>query len=107
MFDKIMKDRIYQTLNEYSILTQAAQLNIAKGRTKYDDLVCHQASLDAQAAREILKAVNKLQIKTLEHWCFILRNNNFESSIKEMEQTLNQLKEYSETWNEERSENEN
>lgn len=63
--------------------------------------------VDAQVAREILKAVNKLQIKTLEHWCFILRNNNFESSIKEMEQTLNQLKEYSETWNEERSENEN
>lgn len=100
MFDKIMKDRIYQTLNEYRILTQAAQLNIAKGRTKYDDLVCHQASLDAQAAREILKVVNKLQIKTLEHWCFILKNNDFESSIKEMEQALNELKEYSETWNE-------
>ena len=105
MFDKIMKDRIYQTLNEYRILTQAAQLNVAKGYAKYDGLVFHQSMLDAQAAREILEVVNKLQIKTLEHWCFILKNNDFESSIKEMEQALNELKECSETWNEERSEN--
>lgn len=32
MFDKIMKDRIYQTLNEYRILTQVKEL---KNDTKY------------------------------------------------------------------------
>lgn len=40
---KPTKSSIYQALFEYKVLTQAAQLNIAKGYAKYDDLLCYQA----------------------------------------------------------------
>ena len=58
---KDTKSSIYQVLSEYRILTQAAQLNIAKGYTKYDDLVSYQASLDNRASEGIIKAMEKLQ----------------------------------------------
>ena len=51
--DKKTKDKIYQTLYEYKVLTQAAQLNIARGHTSYDGLECYQSVLDAKAANDI------------------------------------------------------
>lgn len=58
---KPINSSIYQVLSEYRILTQAAQLNIAKGYTKYDDLLCYQASLDNRASEGIIKAMEKLK----------------------------------------------
>ena len=88
---KAAKPHIYQALSEYRILTQAAQLNIAKGHTKYDDLVCHQASLDAEVSESIIKAMEKLQRETIEYWYYALIDNA-ENGMVEMRETLEELK---------------
>lgn len=88
---KAAKPHIYQALSEYRILTQAAQLNIAKGHAKYDDLVCHQASLDAEVSESIIKAMEKLQRETIEYWYYALVNNTKDGMV-EMKEILEELK---------------
>ena len=88
---KAAKPHIYQALSEYRILTQAAQLNIAKGHAKYDDLVCHQASLDAEVSESIIKAMEKLQRETIEYWNYALIDNA-KYGMVEMKETLETLK---------------
>ena len=86
------KNSIYQALFEYRVLTQAAQLNIAKGHTKYDDLVCDQASFDAEVSESIIKAMEKLQKDTIVYWYSALLDN-VENGMIEMKETLESLKE--------------
>lgn len=62
-----LQDTIYQTLSEYRILTQAIQLNIAKGYKKYGDYTCHQSILDAEAANQVFTAVNKAYAEQLRY----------------------------------------
>jgi len=88
---KAAKPRIYKALSEYRILTQAAQLNIAKGYAKYDDLVCHQASLDAEVSESVIKAMEKLQRETIEYWYYALVDNAKDGMVK-MKETLEELK---------------
>lgn len=85
------KNSIYQALFEYRVLTQAAQLNIAKGRTKYDNLVCDQASFDAEVSESIIKAMEKLQKDTIVYWYYALLDN-VENGMVEMKETLESLK---------------
>jgi hypothetical protein len=88
---KPTKSSIYQALFEYRILTQAAQLNIAKGYTKYDDLLCYQASLDNRASEGIIKAMEKLQRETIEYWYYCLIDNE-ENGMIAMKETIEELK---------------
>lgn len=92
------KSSIYQALSEYRILTQAAQLNIAKGYTKYDDLVSYQASLDNRASKSIIKAMEKLQRETIEHWYYCLIDNEEEGMVA-MKETIEELKNREESEN--------
>lgn len=92
------KNSMYQALFEYRVLTQAAQLNIAKGRTKYDDLVCHQASLDAEVSESIIKAMEKLQKDTIVYWYYNLLDST-ENGMVEMKETLESLKDREENEN--------
>ncbi len=85
------KNSIYQALSEYRVLTQAAQLNIAKGRTKYDNLVCDQASFDAEVSQSIIKVMEKLQKDTIVYWYSALLDN-VENGMVEMKETLESLK---------------
>ena len=86
------KNSIYQALFEYRVLTQAAQLNIAKGHAKYDDFVCHQASLDAEVSESIIKAMKKLQKDTIVYWYSALLDDP-ENGMIEMKEILESLKE--------------
>lgn len=88
---KPTKSSIYQALTEYKILTQAAQLNIAKGYAKYDDLVSYQASLDAEVSKSIIKAMEKLQRETIEYWYYCLIDNE-EDGMVAMKETIEELK---------------
>ena len=88
---KPTKSSIYQALFEYKVLTQAAQLNIAKGYTKYDDLLCYQASLDNRASEGIIKAMEKLQRETIEYWYYCLIDNE-ENGMIAMKETIEELK---------------
>lgn len=88
---KPTKSNIYQALFEYRVLTQAAQLNIAKGYAKYDDLMCYQASLDAEVSKSIIKAMEKLQRETIEYWYYSLIDNE-ENGMIAMKETIEELK---------------
>jgi hypothetical protein len=88
---KPINSNIYQVLSEYRILTQAAQLNIAKGYTKYDDLLCYQALLDNRASEGIIKAMEKLQRETIEYWYYSLIDNE-ENGMVAMKETIEKLK---------------
>lgn len=88
---KDTKSSIYQALFEYRILTQAAQLNIAKGYAKYDDLVSYQASLDAEVSKSIIKAMEKLQRETIEYWYYSLIDNE-KNGMVAMKETIEELK---------------
>lgn len=88
---KPTKSSIYQALFEYKVLTQAAQLNIAKGYTKYDDLVSYQASLDNRVSESIIKAMEKLQRETIEYWYYCLIDNE-ENGMVAMKETIEELK---------------
>lgn len=88
---KPTKSSIYQALTEYKILTQAAQLNIAKGYTKYDDLLCYQASLDNRASESIIKTMEKFQRETIEYWYYALIDNK-EDGMVAMKETIEELK---------------
>lgn len=88
---KATKSAIYQALFEYKILTQAAQLNIAKGYAKYDDLVSYQASLDNRASESIIKAMEKLQRETIEYWYYCLIDNE-KNGLVAMNKTIQELK---------------
>lgn len=95
---KPAKSSIYQALTEYRILTQAAQLNIAKGYTKYDDLLCYQASLDAKVAESIIKAMEKLQRETIEYWYYCLIDNE-KNGMLAMKEAIEELKDKEENEN--------
>lgn len=95
---KPTKSSIYQALFEYKVLTQAAQLNIAKGYTKYDDLLCYQASLDNRASEGIIKAMEKLQRETIEYWYYTLIDNE-ENGMVAMKETIEALKDKEENEN--------
>lgn len=82
--DKKTKDKIYQTLYQYRVLTQAAQLNIARGHTSYDGLECYQSTLDAKAANDIFEAIKELKLKTIEDWYYDL--------IDDTEETMDLMK---------------
>lgn len=88
---KPTKSSIYQALFEYKVLTQAAQLNIAKGYAKYDDLVSYQASLDNRVSESIIKAMEKLQRETIEYWYYALIDNE-ENGMVAMKETIEELK---------------
>ena len=88
---KDTKSSIYQALTEYRILTQAAQLNIAKGYAKYDDFVSYQASLDAEVSKSIIKAMEKLQRETIEYWYYSLIDNE-KNGMVAMKETIEELK---------------
>lgn len=88
---KATRSSIYQALFEYKVLTQAAQLNIAKGYTKYDDLLCYQASLDNRASEGIIKAMEKLQRETIEYWYYSLIDNE-KNGLVAMNKTIQELK---------------
>ena len=88
---KPTKSSIYQALFEYRVLTQAAQLNIAKGYAKYDDLVSYQASLDNRVAESIIKAMEKLQRETIEDWYYCLIDNE-KNGMVAMKETIEELK---------------
>lgn len=88
---KPTKSSIYQALFEYKVLTQAAQLNIAKGYAKYDDLVSYQASLDNRVAESIIKAMEKFQRETIEYWYYCLIDNE-ENGMVAMKETIEELK---------------
>lgn len=88
---KPINSSIYQALFEYKVLTQAAQLNIAKGYTKYDDLVSYQASLDNRVSESIIKAMEKLQRETIEYWYYCLIDNE-ENGMVAMKETIEELK---------------
>lgn len=88
---KPTKSSIYQALFEYKVLTQAAQLNIAKGYAKYDDLLCYQASLDNRASEGIIKAMEKLQRETIEYWYYCLIDNEKDGMVA-MKETIEELK---------------
>lgn len=88
---KSTKSSIYQALFEYKVLTQAAQLNIAKGYAKYDDLVSYQASLDNRVSESIIKAIEKLQRETIEYWYYCLIDNE-ENGMIAMKETIEELK---------------
>lgn len=95
---KDTKSSIYQALFEYKVLTQAAQLNIAKGYTKYDDLLCYQASLDNRASEGIIKAMEKLQRETIEYWYYCLIDNE-KNGMVAMKETIEELKDKEENEN--------
>lgn len=95
---KPINSNIYQVLFEYRILTQAAQLNIAKGYAKYDDLLCYQASLDNRASEGIIKAMEKLQRETIEYWYYCLIDNE-ENGMVAMKETIEELKDKEENEN--------
>lgn len=95
---KPTKSSIYQALSEYRILTQAAQLNIAKGYAKYDDLVSYQASLDAEVSKSIIKAMEKLQRETIEYWYYSLIDNE-KNGMVAMKETIEELKDREENEN--------
>lgn len=95
---KPTKSGIYQALTEYRILTQAAQLNIAKGYAKYDDLVSYQASLDNRASEGIIKAMEKLQRETIEYWYYCLIDNE-KNGMVAMKETIEELKDKEENEN--------
>ena len=88
---KATRSSIYQALFEYKVLTQAAQLNIAKGYAKYDDLVSYQASLDNRASESIIKAMEKLQRETIEYWYYSLIDNE-KNGLVAMKETIQELK---------------
>lgn len=83
--DKKTKDKIYQILFEYRVLTQAAQLNTARGYTKYDGLECYQSVLDAKVANDIFEVIKELKLKTIEDWYYDL--------IDDTEETMDLMKE--------------
>ena len=95
---KPTKSSIYQALFEYKVLTQAAQLNIAKGYAKYDDLVSYQASLDNRASEGIIKEMEKLQRKTIKYWYYSLIDNE-ENGMIAMKETIEELKDKEENEN--------
>ena len=95
---KPTRSSIYQALFEYKILTQAAQLNIAKGYAKYDDLVSYQASLDGKVSESILKAMEKLQRETIEYWYYALIDNE-KNGMVAMKETIEALKDKEESEN--------
>jgi hypothetical protein len=95
---KATRSSIYQALFEYRVLTQAAQLNIAKGYAKYDDLVSYQASLDNRASESIIKAMEKLQRETIEYWYYSLIDNE-KNGLVAMNKTIEELKDREENEN--------
>lgn len=95
---KPTKSGIYQALTEYKILTQAAQLNIAKGYAKYDDLVSYQAWLDGEVSDRIIKAMEKLQRETIEYWYYCLIDNE-KNGMVAMKETIEELKDKEESEN--------
>lgn len=88
---KPINSNIYQVLSEYRVLTQAAQLNIAKGYAKYDDLVSYQASLDNRVSKSIIKAMEKFQRETIEYWYYCLIDNE-KNGMVAMKETIEELK---------------
>lgn len=88
---KPINSNIYQALFEYRVLTQAAQLNIAKGYTKYDDLVSYQASLDNRVAESIIKAMEKFQREIIEDWYYALIDNE-KNGMVAMKEAIEELK---------------
>lgn len=95
---KPTKSSIYQALSEYRILTQAAQLNIAKGYAKYDDLVSYQVWLDGEVSKSIIKAMEKLQRETIEYWYYCLIDNE-KNGMLAMKETIEELKDKEENEN--------
>lgn len=95
---KPTKSSIYQALFEYKVLTQAAQLNIAKGYAKYDDLVSYQASLDNRVSESIIKAMEKFQRETIEYWYYSLIDNEKDGMVA-MKETIEELKDREENEN--------
>lgn len=95
---KATRSSIYQALFEYKVLTQAAQLNIAKGYAKYDDLLCYQASLDNRVSESIIKAMEKLQRETIEYWYYCLIDNE-KNGMVAMKETIEELKDKEENEN--------
>lgn len=89
--DKKTKDKIYQTLYEYRVLTQAAQLNVARGHTSHDGLECYQSVLDAKAANDIFEAIKELKLKTIEDWYYTLIDNT-EEAMDLMRKTIAERK---------------
>ena len=89
--DKKTKDKIYQTLYEYRVLTQAAQLNIAKGYAKHDDLVSYQSILDAKVADDIFEVIKELKLKTIEDWYYDLIDDT-EETMDLMKETITERK---------------
>lgn len=89
--DKKTKDKIYQTLYEYRVLTQAAQLNIARGHTSYDGLECYQSTLDAKAANDIFEAMKELRLEITKDWYYTLIDNT-EEAMDLMRKTIAERK---------------
>lgn len=95
---KPINSSIYQALFEYKVLTQAAQLNIAKGYAKYDDLVSYQAWLDGEVSDRIIKAMEKLQRETIEYWYYCLIDNE-KNGMVAMKEAIEELKDKEENEN--------
>ena len=89
--DKKTKDKIYQMLYEYRVLTQAAQLNIARGHTSYDGLECYQSTLDAKAANDIFEAMKELRLEITKDWYYTLIDNT-EEAMDLMRKTIAERK---------------
>ena len=89
--DKKTKDKIYQTLYEYRVLTQAAQLNVARGHTSYDGLECYQSTLDAKAANDIFEAMKELRLEITKDWYYTLIDNT-EEAMDLMRKTIAERK---------------
>lgn len=89
--DKKTKDKIYQMLYEYRVLTQAAQLNIARGHTSYDGLECYQSVLDAKAANDIFEAMKELRLEITKDWYYTLIDNT-EEAMDLMRKTIAERK---------------
>lgn len=89
--DRKTKDKIYQILFEYRVLTQAAQLNIARGHTSYDGLECYQSTLDAKVANDIFEAMKELRLEITKDWYYTLIDNT-EEAMDLMRKTIAERK---------------
>lgn len=89
--DRKTKDKIYQMLYEYRVLTQAAQLNIARGHTSYDGLECYQSTLDAKAANDIFEAIKELRLEITKDLYYTLIDNT-EEAMDLMRKTIAERK---------------
>ena len=89
--DRKTKDKIYQILSEYRVLTQAAQLNVARGYTPSDGLECYQSVLDAKVTNDIFEVMKELKLKTIEDWYYDLIDDT-EETMDLMKETITERK---------------